>query len=111
MRWNHLVCRRLPVTGMALFPFVVFDRAQRPQDPVLLRHERIHLRQQRELLVIPFYLLYLGFYLAARLRGRTHLQAYRSIPFEQEAYAHEVDDDYLEKRGFFAWWNFVGRAT
>lgn len=69
-----------------------------------LNHEKIHLAQQRELLLVGFYFLYAFYWLRARvfLRMSSH-EAYMEIPFEVEAYAQQHDDDYLEKRSRFAW--------
>ncbi len=93
----------LRVDGMALFPFVLV-RQPNP-DAVLLNHERIHLRQQLELLLLPFYIWYLIEYGLGRLRGLNHYAAYRNIRFEREAFAQETDLAYLKKR---RWWAFLG---
>src|SRR5690554_280367 len=75
--------------GMLVFPFILLADSQSRHDPVLLNHERIHYRQALELLVIGFYLLYLGEFLVGWARHRNRQQAYREISFEQEAYRHE----------------------
>jgi hypothetical protein len=103
MRFPLIVLSRLPVSAMALYPFILLDRPERRSDIGLLRHERIHLRQQAELLVLPFYLLYGYYYLQGLLRGRSSREAYREIPFEREAYAQEHEPLYLERRMRFAW--------
>jgi hypothetical protein len=95
----------LHVSGMALYPFVLVKRADMKLDKVLVNHERIHLVQQLELLIIPFYLLYLGNYLVNRAKGQDHHTAYMHIIFEQEAYRQEANLNYLEKRKFWAWRN------
>ncbi|WP_239494907.1 hypothetical protein [Pedobacter yulinensis] len=76
-------------------------------DRTLLNHEKIHLRQQLEMLVIPFYLVYLALYLANRLRGQAHHTAYRNIAFEREAFAYDNHVNYLDNRPFFAWSRFL----
>lgn len=86
---------------MALFPFILLRTTGSETDPVILNHERIHLRQQLELLLLPFYLLYLLHYLYLLIRFRNHEKAYRNILFEREAYDHEGDNRYLERR---RWW-------
>ncbi len=84
--------------AITLYPLVfVRDKTDR-EDAVLLNHEAIHLRQQREWLVLPFYLCYLTEYLLGRLRGCSHYEAYRYISFEKEAYTHEHDISYLRQR-------------
>jgi hypothetical protein len=91
------------VHGMALFPFVLIRHKRYADDERLINHERIHLRQQLEMMVLPFYVWYLAEYAWHRLHGRTHRQAYLRISFEREAYARDQDLDYLLYR---PWWNF-----
>ncbi|MCY7353004.1 MAG: hypothetical protein LH606_20495 [Cytophagaceae bacterium] len=98
--WNVIRVPFLKVNGMALFPFILI-REGRPSAR-LINHERIHHRQQIELLIIPFYLWYLLEYLLNRLRGQDHYTAYVNIRFEREAYRHDADLDYLKKRKFWA---------
>ena len=45
--------------GITLYPFVFTNNPQLLEDPQFINHERIHLAQQRELLVIFFYIWYL----------------------------------------------------
>ena len=78
---------------MALFPFILVNRTKKA-DEVLINHERIHLMQQLEMLVIPFYLLYL-FELITR--------GYRQISFEKEAYENEKNLRYLLERKCYSW--------
>ena len=90
-----------PVQAITLWPFIV---AAAPMSAVTARHERIHLRQQRELLVLGFYFLYVWWYLVARIwDGLDAEAAYYAIPFEREAYAREKDPFYLAKRPFWGW--------
>lgn len=88
----------LPVDGMALYPFIILRSKGGVHFQRLLNHERIHLRQQAELLIIPFYIWYLMAYLFNRLKGMSHGTAYRSIIFEREAYKHDADPAYLANR-------------
>ena len=92
--------------GMALYPFILLKNKSERNDPVLLNHERIHLRQQIELLILPFYIFYLINYLYHFLLTFQHDKAYRSIIFEREAYSKEADLGYLVKRKFLAFLNF-----
>lgn len=93
--------------AITLYPFILLRDCQDQQDAVLVNHERIHLRQQQELLVLPFYALYIGEYCWRKMQGMSHLQAYLSISFEQEAYRHEQDLLYLKKRPFLASKNYL----
>lgn len=91
--------------AMAIFPFILARKGV--VNSVLLRHERIHLVQQLELLILPFYLWYLLEYLWYRIIGKGHLEAYMAISFEREAYGHEQDPTYLQHRPF---WAFLKRG-
>ena len=66
-----------------------------------LNHEAIHTAQMRELLYVPFYLLYVLEWLWLLPKYRKRHEAYRNISFECEAYAHEADPDYLKTRKKF----------
>lgn len=81
---------------MAIFPFVLV-KSKNPSK-VLLNHERIHLAQQIELFILPFYCWYLMAYCWNRLKGQTHHQAYRNIIFEKEAYENDENLQYLNNR-------------
>lgn len=90
--------------GLTLFPFVFLKHAQLKLNRVLINHERIHLRQQLELLILPFFIWYSLEFLMRYSHYKNWHQAYRNISFEREAYQHEQDLDYLKKRSF---WNFL----
>lgn len=76
-------------------------------DERTLNHEKIHLAQQKELLLVGFYFLYAYWWLKYRIfYGLDNEEAYYALPFEGEAYAHEMDEEYLNKRERFAWRNY-----
>lgn len=65
-------------------------------------HEEIHTAQMRELLYLPFYLIYFIEWLTRLLlHPKT---AYMGISFEREAYQHANDMDYLTTRKHYAQW-------
>ncbi len=105
MKWQYpvLIVPKLPANGMALFPFILVKEPGSKFDEVIVRHENIHLRQQLELLVLPFYFFYLINYLYNRAVFKSHHEAYMSIVFEREAYANDAFPDYLKRRKRFAW--------
>jgi len=92
---------------MAIWPFIFLKESELKNDQVLMNHERIHLRQQIELLLLPFYLFYLLNYLYNLLRYKKHFKAYKNIVFEREAYAKHHELDYLENRKFWAWAHYL----
>jgi len=99
----------LPAAGMALFPFILVKTQKLKTNKTLINHENIHLRQQLELLLIPFYILYLLNYLLNLLYYMNHDKAYRNIVFEREAYSNERNHDYLKTRKFWDWVRFFSR--
>ena len=76
---------------------------------VLLRHESIHIAQQWECGVLPFYLLYMvEESCRALLLGQGYSRAYFAIGFEREAYAHERKAaTYLSSRRRCAWTRYL----
>ena len=96
----------LPAAGMALFPFILVKTVKLKTNTVIINHENIHLRQQLELLLVPFYVLYLLHYLLNLLYYWHHDKAYRNIVFEREAYTNENDLEYLKNRKFWNWTRF-----
>lgn len=96
----------LPLRGykaMTLWP-LLFVRRDCIMTDVDLRHERIHARQQKELLVVFFYLIYIIEYLVRLWLTFSTRSAYRDLSFEKEAYSHEHDEEYLRSRPLFAMW-------
>lgn len=91
-------------TAMAVFPFILLREKQLTDNEVMMNHEKIHLRQQAELLVIPFYIWYGLEYLFNLAKHGSHATAYRNISFEREAYANEANPNYLKNRML---WNFT----
>ena len=88
----------------------------------LITHEAIHWAQQKETLIVGFFILYGIMFLWELVRctfdplranhadGRHRplwKRAYRSVAFEQEAYAHEADMEYIKNRKIFSFWSFM----
>jgi len=93
-------------TGLAVFPFVFLKYHELKRDKVLINHEKIHLKQQLELLIIPFYIIYLCEFIFRLLQYRHWKHAYRNISFEREAYKNEKDLNYLKSRSFWEFLNY-----
>lgn len=90
--------------GITIFPFVIVGDVSDREDVVMVNHERIHIRQQLELFILPFFIFYIVDYGIGLIRYRNRAEAYRNISFEREAYAKEKDLHYLKSRPF---WNFL----
>lgn len=107
MRFPVIVCPWLKVSGMAIFPFILLKQRNVNYSSSLVFHERIHLRQQLELLVIPFYLLYILNYFFNIFYYKNHHLAYKNIVFEREAYANDQNANYLRKRRLWAFLSYL----
>lgn len=86
--------------AITLYPFI-FTR--RELTSVELNHERIHARQQKELFIVFFYVIYLLEYLVLLIYIGNRKKAYSEISFEKEAYENQHDQDYLSRRVSYAW--------
>lgn len=99
----------------------IFTRREELSD-VTVNHEAIHWEQQKETLIVGFFILYGIMFLWELVRctfdplranhadGRHRplwKRAYRSVAFEQEAYAHEADMEYIQNRKIFSFWSFM----
>ncbi len=91
-------------SGLTFFPFVILKYKSSKNDLITINHEKIHIRQQLELLILPFYIWYFGNLFYNYLKYRNFQKAYRNIIFEREAYANEKDLDYLKSRSL---WRFL----
>ncbi|CAL2090934.1 conserved hypothetical protein [Tenacibaculum sp. 190524A02b] len=88
--------------GLALYPFIFLKRKDLKNNIFLINHEKIHLKQQIELLIIFFYLFYLIEWFFKLIKYRSTSMAYKSLSFEREAYFNEGDLNYLKKRKVWA---------
>lgn len=93
--------------AITLFPFIILNNAAQKNNHTLINHEKIHLRQQAELLIIQFYIWYGTEYLIRLAQFGNHSLAYRNISFEREAYFYESDNNYLNKRPVFGFMKFL----
>ena len=103
---SHKILTKMKVNGITLFPFIILRNKDFKNNKILINHEKIHLRQQLELLIIFFYIWYVVeyYYWLVKLKNK-HL-AYRNISFEREAYAMEEDLNYLETRKFCSFFKY-----
>lgn len=93
--------------GLSIFPFVFLKDKSLKKDVVLLNHERIHLRQQIELLWILFFIWYSIEFFIHWIIFRDSGKAYRNISFEREAYKNEKDLNYLKTRKMFRFLQYL----
>lgn len=91
-------------TGITIFPFVFLKTKQLRGNQVLINHEKIHLKQQLELLIVPFYVFYVFEFLIRLLQYKKWQLAYKNISFEREAYGNQNNLEYLKNRKI---WSFL----
>ena len=91
-------------SGITIFPFMFLKHKALRVNGVLINHESIHLRQQLELLIVPFYIIYILEFLIRLIKYKNWCLAYRNISFEREAFKNEIDLDFLKTRRI---WNFM----
>ena len=100
----HYLSVFINIGAITLYPFII---SRGEMSEITINHEKIHLRQQRELWLIGFYFLYVYFWLKSKIKGRSSLAAYLDIPFEREAYHMQEDMDYLKRRPKQAWLRYL----
>ncbi len=89
--------KKLKINGIALFPFIFIRKPEDKENNILINHEKIHLRQQLEMLIIFFYIFYVIEYYYWFFKLKDGYLAYRRISFEREAYTNEHNLTYLKK--------------
>lgn len=90
--------------GITLFPFIILKEEGLKQDQILINHEKIHLRQQRELLVLFFYIIYGFEWVIKFFIYKNGYLTYKNLSFEREAYQNENNSYYLKNREI---WSFI----
>lgn len=102
--------------GFAVWPLIVFPASdfRNTGDTFRLKfnHERIHLRQQIELLLVFFYIFhFLEWFLHRIIQRKDQLEAYFLYTAEQEAYQHMTNDNYLRYRRFLSMFRYAKKIN
>ena len=93
--------------ALCIWPFVFIKPETTMTTANILKHEKIHARQQLEMGWIFFFLWYLIEFLIRFTIHRNFMRAYHNLSHEREAYEHDQDAEYLEKRKSYAWVNYL----
>lgn len=93
--------------GLSVWPFIILKNDSLKTDIVLINHEKIHLKQQLELLIIPFYLIYITEWLMRSLFYLSFYRGYQNISFEREAYVNEHNLNYSSERRPFSFIKYL----
>lgn len=94
-------------TGITIFPFVFLKRKALKTDAILINHEKIHLKQQLELLILPFYIFYGIEFLIRLIQYKNWYTAYRNISFERESYRNEANMNYRKERRLWSFLKYI----
>lgn len=91
--------------GITLWPFGIYVSAKKYLSSLIIKnHENIHWEQQKEFPIF-FYLLYAIEYIIKLFFYGTN--AYYNLAAEREAYAFEMDMNYLKTRKRYAWLKYI----
>ena len=93
--------------GLSLWPFIILKNTSLKEDAVLINHEKIHLKQQQELFIVPFYVWYVTEWLIRCIIYFDSYKAYQNISFEREAYGNEKNMGYLNERQPFSFIKYL----
>ena len=84
------------IQAISFYPFIFIAHGVKITKE-LINHEKIHLQQQKELLIIPFYIWYL---IELKTKG------YMNISFEKEAYKNDDNLEYLNQRKIYSFFKY-----
>lgn len=84
------------VIGVSLAPFGIYVKEEYLNYKYILNHEKIHWKQQVEMLIIFFYIWYL-------IEWSIKLFSYSDISFEREAFNNDNNLEYLNVRKHYSW--------
>ena len=97
------------IGGITLWPYVILREIYNSTPPWrrkaarIINHETIHIKQQEELLIIPFYIWYVLEWAIKIPIYKSAQKAYYNISFEREAYHNDDNLSYLSNRKHYAW--------
>lgn len=102
-------CSWFPPKGYAAITLVfwMIVRSEVTITQQFVNHEEIHERQQKEMLILPFFVWYVLEFIFRLFQYWNWNKAYRNISFEREAYANGNNLDYLTTRKHYSWLKYI----
>lgn len=92
-KYGHWLPKKLDVTAITLYPYVLFADREDDVEEWLWNHEIAHVNQIIKWGRWRFYVSYLLYYFAARVAGHNHYDSYYLIPWEIDARAAESEGE------------------
>ncbi len=84
--YNSKIPKFFGYKGMTVGNLIMISHSEEDCPEWLLKHEQVHVQQQKDWWYLPYYAVYAWDYIVGRFNGLTHWGAYRDIRFEKEAY-------------------------
>ncbi|SFS51682.1 hypothetical protein SAMN04488006_1766 [Lutibacter maritimus] len=103
--FKHIVPKKY--CGLSIYPFIFLKYKSLKTDEIFINHEKIHLKQQIELLWIFFFIWYFIEYFIRLFQYKNHNKAYKNISFEREAYMNENNLKYLKNRKHYSFLKYL----
>jgi hypothetical protein len=103
--FKHIIPKKY--CGLSIYPFIFLKYKNLKTDNIFMNHEKIHLKQQVELLWVFFFIWYFIEYLIRLLKYKNHEMAYKNISFEREAYINENNLHYLKTRKYYSFLKYL----
>lgn len=100
--------KKLGIVGITLYPFIFVSSVKQLSNKITINHEKIHLRQQLELLIIPFYFIYMFEYIIGLFVYGNRHDAYKQISSERESYTNDNNLNYLNDRKIWTSFKYFG---
>jgi NADH:ubiquinone oxidoreductase subunit 5 (subunit L)/multisubunit Na+/H+ antiporter MnhA subunit len=93
-------------SAITLSPFGIYIKKEENLNNLrMINHEKIHWKQQVEMLIILFYIWYLlEWFCKTGIFGKT---AYKNISFERESYINDDNLEYLKTRKHYLWLKYI----
>lgn len=108
------------VIAITLAPFGIYIKKYYLKNTETINHEKIHLKQQIEMLIIFFYIWYILEWLIKLIiftvrKSKVKYESlselnrivYLNISFEKEAHENDKNLNYLNERKFYSWIKYI----
>lgn len=94
--------------AITIWPYIFIRKNCKSYTEITERHENIHGEQQKEMLLIFFYLWCgIEYIIKLIIYNFDFNKTYHNISFEQEAYNNEQNKEYLLNRKHYSWIKYI----